>query len=31
MAIGYRHPDAPVNNFKVPRAPLSEVIAWEGF
>jgi nitroreductase len=31
MAIGYRDPDAPVNNFKVPRAPLDEVIRWEGF
>ncbi|OGS51259.1 MAG: NADH dehydrogenase, partial [Erythrobacter sp. RIFCSPHIGHO2_12_FULL_63_10] len=26
MAIGYRDPDAPVNNFAVPRAPLDEVI-----
>jgi nitroreductase len=31
MAIGYRDPDAPVNNFKVPRAPLDEVVKWEGF
>jgi nitroreductase len=31
MAIGYRDPEAPVNNFKVPRAPLDEVIRWEGF
>jgi nitroreductase len=31
MAIGYRDPDAPVNSFKVPRAPLNEVISWEGF
>jgi nitroreductase len=31
MAIGYRDPDAPVNNFKVPRAPLNEVIDWHGF
>ncbi len=31
MAIGYRDPDAPVNNFPVPRAPLDEVISWEGF
>ncbi len=31
MAIGYRDPDAPVNNFPVPRAPLDEVVSWEGF
>lgn len=31
VAIGYRDPDAPVNSFKVPRAPLEEVIKWEGF
>ena len=31
MAIGYRDPDAPVNNFPVPRAPLEEAICWEGF
>jgi nitroreductase len=31
MAIGYRDPNAPVNNFPVPRAPLEEVISWEGF
>jgi nitroreductase len=31
VAIGYRDPDAPVNNFKVPRAPLDEVVTWEGF
>ena len=31
MAIGYRDPDAPVNNFPVPRAPLDEVISWDGF
>lgn len=31
MAIGYRDPDAPVNNFTVPRAPLGEVVSWEGF
>jgi nitroreductase len=30
MAIGYRDQQAPVNNFKVPRAPLEEVIKWEG-
>lgn len=31
MAIGHRDPDAPVNNYRVPRAPLDEVITWEGF
>lgn len=31
MAIGYRNPDAPVNNFAVPRAPLDELIRWEGW
>jgi nitroreductase len=31
MAIGYRDPEAPVNSFKVPRAPLDEAIRWEGF
>jgi nitroreductase len=31
VAIGYRDPDAPVNRFEVPRAPLSEVVRFEGF
>lgn len=31
MAIGYRDPDAAVNNFPVPRAALDEAISWEGF
>jgi nitroreductase len=31
MAIGYRDPEAAVNNFPVPRAPLDEVLSWEGF
>lgn len=31
MAIGHRDPDAAVNNFAVPRAPLDEVVKWEGF
>jgi nitroreductase len=31
MAIGYRDPAAPVNRFDVPRAPLSEVVRFEGF
>lgn len=31
VAIGHRDPDAPVNTFPVPRAPLSDAITWEGF
>ncbi|MGC1469383.1 MAG: nitroreductase [Sphingorhabdus sp.] len=31
MAIGYRDPDAAVNNFPVARALLGEVVSWEGF
>ena len=31
VAIGYRDPSAPVNNYKVPRAALDEVVRWEGF
>ena len=31
MAIGYRDPDAAVNNFEVIRAPLGDVVRWEGF
>ncbi|MBW8755443.1 MAG: nitroreductase [Sphingomonadales bacterium] len=31
LAIGYRDPAAPVNSFDVPRAPLSEVVRFEGF
>jgi nitroreductase len=31
MAIGYRDPDAPVNNFPVGRASLDQVVSWEGF
>ena len=31
MGVGWRDPAAPVNNFPVPRAPLDEVIRWEGF
>jgi nitroreductase len=31
MAIGYRDPDAAVNNFPVARTPLGEVVSWEGF
>lgn len=31
LAIGYRDPAAPINNFNVPRAPLEELIDWRGF
>lgn len=31
MAIGWRDRDAAVNKFVVPRAPISEVIGFEGF
>ena len=31
MGIGWRDPEAPVNRFEVPRAPLDESIRWEGF
>ena len=31
LAIGHRDPDAPVNNFPVARAPLDEVVRWEGW
>ena len=31
LAIGYREPEAAVNNFPVKRAPLSEAIRWEGW
>jgi len=31
LAIGRRDPDAPVNCFDVPRAPVSEAICFEGF
>lgn len=31
MAIGLSDPDAPVNQFEVPRAPLSEMVRFEGF
>jgi len=26
-----RHPNVPVNQFEVPRAPIDEAIRWEGF
>lgn len=31
LAIGHRDPAAPVNLFAVPRAPLGEVVRFEGF
>ncbi|WP_338089994.1 nitroreductase [Pontixanthobacter luteolus] len=31
MAIGYRDPDAPVNQFAVKRAALDESVRWRGF
>lgn len=31
LGVGWRDPDAPVNQFPVPRAPLDEAIRWEGF
>ena len=31
MAIGFRDPDAAVNQFEVARAPLSEMVRFEGF
>jgi nitroreductase len=31
MSIGWRDPDAPVNNFEPTRAPQSQVLRFEGF
>lgn len=31
VAIGYRDPDSPVNNFTVARAPLDECVRWQGW
>ncbi len=31
LAIGYRDPDAPVNQFPVARAPVDEAVRWEGW
>jgi nitroreductase len=31
MAIGYRDPDAPINNFDVPRVSIDEAIGFRGF
>lgn len=31
MAIGYRDPDAPINNFHVPRVDVEDAIEFRGF
>ena len=31
MAIGWGDRDAAINNFEIPRAPVEEVITWQGF
>lgn len=31
LGVGWRDPDAVVNRFPVPRAPLDEAVRWEGF
>jgi nitroreductase len=31
MAIGHRDPGAPINNFEVPRVPISDAIEFRGF
>jgi nitroreductase len=31
LAIGFRDPHAPVNNFEVPRVGIDGVIKWEGY
>lgn len=31
LAIGHRDAAAPVNNFVVDRAPLDEIVTWQGF
>ena len=31
MAMGYADPDAPVNNFRMPRAPVEEYCRFHGF
>jgi nitroreductase len=31
MAIGYRDPGAPINNFAVPRVELEQAVQWRGF
>jgi nitroreductase len=30
MAIGHRDPDAPINNFEVPRVPISDAVEFRG-
>jgi nitroreductase len=31
LAIGHRDSSVPINTFHVPRAPLDEVVKWDGF
>ncbi len=31
LGVGWRDPDAVINSFAVPRAPLDEAVRWEGF
>lgn len=31
MAIGYRDPNHPINNFDVPRVPLNKAVDFQGF
>ncbi len=31
MAIGHRDPEAPINNFDVPRVPIGDAIEFRGF
>ncbi len=31
MAIGYRDEDDPINNFERPRAPIADVVNWNGW
>ena len=31
MAMGYADPYAPVNNFRIPRAPVEEYCRFHGF
>ena len=30
IALGYPDPDHPANNFRTTRAPLDEVLRWQG-
>jgi len=31
MAVGYRDPDAPINNFAVPRVSIDDALQFRGF